>query len=95
MFLMNINENKIHGFHYMVNQIKSLHDFIQGIIGALSSTNHNGALTHGSLGDPIFELINQKGNALVHHIVQVRSCVGHFCHHSNLKPNKKASATRS
>ena len=94
-FLMNIHENKIHGFHDMVNQIESLHDFIQSIVRGLSPTNHDGELTHGRLRDPIFEMINQKSNALVHHIVQVRSCVGHFHHHSNLKPNKKISATGS
>ena len=79
----------IHGFHDMVNQIESLHDFIQGIISAFSPTNHDGALTHGRLRDPIFELINEKSNALVHQVVQVRLCMGHFCHHANLKPNKK------
>ena len=88
---MNINENMIHGFHDMVNQIESLHDFIQGIVTGLSPTNHDGELTHGRLRDPIFELINDKSNALVQQIVQVRLGVGHFCHHANLKPNKKKS----
>ena len=85
---MNVNDNKIHGFHHFMNQVQSLHHFVNRVVSGLSLTNHDGALTHGTLGDPIFELINHKGNALIHQVVQVRGDTRHFCHHTNLKPEK-------
>ena len=86
---MNINDNKVHGFHHFMNQIQSLHDFVYGIIRGLPSTNHDGTLTQGSLGDPIFELPDNKGNALVHHLVQIGRDTCHLRHHANLKNQTK------
>ena len=63
---MYVNNNKIHGIHGIHDQIQSLHDFINSIIGGLPPTNHDGALTNGTLGDPMFELVNDKRNALIH-----------------------------
>ena len=86
---MHINHNKIHGSHGFDNQIQSLHDFVQGIVGALSPANHHGALTQGTLGDLMDEAVDDKGNALVHHFVQIGRDTGHFRHHANLKKQKK------
>ena len=86
---MNVNDNKIHGSHGVHNQIQSLHHFVQGIIGALSPTNHDGALTQGTLGDLMYEPVNDKRNALVHHLVQIGRDTRHFRHHANLQNRKK------
>ena len=86
---MNVNHNKIHGFHDIVNQIESLHDFIHGIVRGLSPTNHDRALTHRTIPDPMLELVNHKGNPLIHQFVQVRSGTRHFRHHANLKKQTK------
>ena len=56
---MYVNDNKIHGSHGIHDQIQSLHHFVQGIIGALSPTNHDGKLTQGTLGDLMFEAVNK------------------------------------
>ena len=87
---MNVNDNKRHGSHGVHDQIQSLHDFVQGIIGALSPANHDGAFTHGTLGELMFEPVNDKGNALVHHLVQIGRDTRHFRHHANLKNQKKS-----
>ena len=78
----------MHGSHGVHDQIESLHDFVQGIIGALSPANHDRAFTHGTLGELMFEPVNDEGNPLIHHLVQVRSGTRHFRHHANLKPEK-------
>ena len=88
---MYINYNKIHGLHDIVNQIQSLHDFIDRVIGGLSPTNHDGGLTSGTIGDPMFELVNDERNALIHQPVQVRFGTCHFRHHANLQPEKRLS----
>ena len=82
---MYVNDNKIHGSHGVCNQIQSVHDFVQGIIGALSSANHDGALTQGTLGNLMYEAVNDKRNALVHHLVQIGRDPCHFRHHANLQ----------
>ena len=86
---MYINDNKIHGFHHIVNQIKSLHDFVHGIVRGLSPANHDRVLTQGTIPGPMLKLVNHKGNPLIHQFVQVRSGTRHFRHHANLKPEKK------
>ena len=86
---MYINDNKIHGSHGFNDQIESLHHFVQGIVGTLPPANHPGALTHGTLGDLTLEAVNDKGNALVHHLVQIGRDTRHFRHHANLQNRKK------
>ena len=94
---MYIHDNKMHGSHGVHNQVESLHDFIQGIVAALSPTNHDGQLTQGTLGELMFESVNDKGNALIHHPVQIGRDPRHLRHHANLKKQKKrfVSASRS
>ena len=87
---MYVNDNKIHGSHGFGDQIQSPHDFVQGIIGALSPANHDGALTNGTLGELMYEPVNDKGNALVHHLVQIGRDTRHLRHHTNLKKQKKS-----
>ena len=87
---MYVINNKFHGSHGIHDQIQSLHDFVQGIVGGLSPANHHGALTNGTLGDlTLVEAVNDKGNALVHHLVQIGRDTRHLRHHANLKPEKK------
>ena len=87
---MYVNDNKIHGSHGIHDQIQSLHHFVQGIVGGLSPANHHGALTNGTLGDlTLVEAVNDKGNAFVHHLVQIGRDTRHFHHHANLKTEKK------
>ena len=85
LFLMNVNHNKMHGFHDIVNQIESLHHFVHRIVRGLSAANHHGALTQGTIPGLILELVNDKGNPLVHESIQVRLGTRHFHHHANLK----------
>ena len=93
---MYVNDNKIHGCHGICNQVESLHDFVQGIVAALSPANHDGKLTQGTLGDLMFEAVNDERNALIHHPVQIGRDPRHLRHHANLKPDKKNfSASRS
>ena len=87
---MYIHDNKMHGSHGIHDQIESLHDFVQGIIGALSPANHDGAFTHGTVGELMFEPVNGKSNALVHHPVQIGRDPCHFHHHANLKTRQKS-----
>ena len=81
----------MHGSHGVHDQIQSLHHFVQGIVGALSPTNHDGELTQGTLGDPMLKAVNDERNALVHHLVQIGRDTCHFCHHANLQNRKKFS----
>ena len=92
---MYINDNKIHGTHGFGDQIESLHHFIHCIVGTFSPTNHDGASTNGTLGDPMFELVNDKRYTLIHQSVQVRGRARHFCHHANVKKKKVFSVSRS
>ena len=91
---MNINDNKVHGFHDIVYQIKSLHHFIHGIVRGLSPANHDRALTQGTIPGPMLKLINDKRNALVHESIQVRLGTCHFHHHADLKKQKKKVSQR-
>ena len=86
---MNIQYNKSHGSHGIHNQIQSLHDFVQGIVGTLSLANHDGVLTYGTIGDLPLETVNDKGNPLIHHLVQIGRDTCHFHHHANLKTEKR------
>ena len=88
MFLLYINDNKIHGIHHFMNQIQSRHDFVYGIVRGLSPANHDGALTQGCLGNPMGELPNDKGNTLIHQPIQIGRDTGHLRHHANLKKKK-------
>ena len=63
---MYVNNNKIHGIHGIHDQVQAFHDFVDRVIGGLPPANHDGALTNGTMGDPMFELVNDKRNALVH-----------------------------
>ena len=93
---MYIDHNKIHGSHGIRDQIQSLHDFVQGIVRTLSPANHDREPTQGTLGDLMLEPVNDKGNALVHHFVQIGRDTGHFRHHANLQNQKKVlSVSRS
>ena len=91
---MYVKDNKIHGSHGIHDQIESLHHFVQGIIGALPPANHDGALTNGTLGDLMYEPVNDKSNALVHHLVQIGRDPCHLRHHANLKPEKKCLSVK-
>ena len=93
---MYINDNKIHGSHGFGDQIESLHDFVQGIIGALSPTNHDGKLTQGTIGNLMSEAVNDERNALIHHPVQIGRDPRHLHHHANLQNRQKSvSVSRS
>ena len=88
---MYVNDNKMHGSHGVHDQIQSLHHFVQGIIGALSPANHDGALTQGTLGDLMNEPVNDERNALVHDLVQIGRDPCHLRHHTNLQNRQKFS----
>ena len=93
---MYIDHNKIHGSHGVHDQVQSFHHFVQGIVGALPPANHDGALTQGTLGDLMYEPVNDESNALIHHLVQIGRDTCHLHHHANLKPEKKCfSVSRS
>ena len=85
---MYINDNKIHGSHGFGDQIESLHHFVQGIVRTLPPANHDGALTQGTLGDLMDEPVNDKGNPLIHHFVQIGRDPGHLRHHANLRKKR-------
>ena len=68
---MYIHWNKIHGFHDIHNQFQSLHDLVCGVIGGLSSTNHDWAMSNGIMGKSALKLSDHKGNPLIHEFVQV------------------------
>ena len=85
---MYVKDNKLHGSHGIHNQVQAFHDFVQGIIGALPPANHDGALTHGTLGDLMYEPVNDKGNPLIHDFVQIGRDTRHLHHHANLKNQK-------
>ena len=86
---MHINDNKIHGSHGFSDQVQSLHDFIQSIVGTLPPANHDGALPNGTHGDLMNKPVDDKSNPLVHHFVQIGRDPGHLRHHANLKNRKK------
>ena len=91
---MYVNDNKIHGCHDIHNQVQSLHHFVQGIVSSLPPTNHDGALTQGTLGNLALEAVNDKGDPLVHYLVEIGRDTRHLRHHANLKPEKSFSASR-
>ena len=64
---------------------------VNGIVRGLPPSNHDGTFSNGTLGDPMFELVNDKRNALVHQVVEIGGLTRHFHHHANLKPRKKSS----
>ena len=82
---MNINYNKIHGCHHFHHQVQTLHDFIDCVVGPLSSADHHRALSYRAVRDPIFKLVDHEGNTLIHQVIQIGRVTGHLCHHSNLK----------
>ena len=88
---MYIHDNKLHGSHGFGDQIESLRHFVQGIVRTLPPANHDGALTHGTLGDLMNEPVNDERNALVHDLVQIGRDTRHFRHHAILKNRKKVS----
>ena len=88
---MYIDYNKIHGFHDIHDQVQAFHDFVNSIIGGLPPSNHDRAFSNGTLGDPMFELVNDKRNAFVHQVVEIGGLKRHFHHHANLSPRKKDS----
>ena len=86
---MYVNNNKSHVIYGVHNQVQAFHHFVQGIVGALPPANHDGALTNGTLGDLMYEPVNDESNPLVHHLVQIGRDTRHLRHHANLKPEKK------
>ena len=64
---------------------------VNGIVRGLPPSNHDGTFSNGTLGDPMFELVNDKRNALVHQVVEIGGLTHHFHHHANLKPREKSS----
>ena len=88
---MNIyNMNQSHGIHCSNDQIHASHHFVQGVVRGFPPANHDGALTHGTVRDLAFEAVNNKRDALVHEIVQVRGDTGHLRHHANLKKESRS-----
>ena len=67
MYVYNMNQS--HSIHYTNNQVHAFHDLVQGVVRRLSPADHHRALTHGTVGDFVFEAVNHKGNALIHQIV--------------------------
>ena len=92
---MNVNNYKLHGSHYIHAQINPFHDFVQGVVGSFPPANHDGALTQGTMGDLALESVNDKGDALVQQVVQVRGDTGHLRHHANLSEKIKFSVFKS
>ena len=86
---MYINYNKIHSGHDIMNQIESLYDFVQRIVGTLSPANHDGVLTHGTILKLLLEPVNDKRDPLIHHIVQIGRDPCHLRHHANLQNQTK------
>ena len=82
---MYINGNKMYGRYGIVNQIQSLHHFVQGVVSTFSSANHHRVLTHGTILQLFLEPFNDEGNPLVHDMVQVGRDTRHLRHHANLK----------
>ena len=66
---MYIDTNKLHGGHNIVNQIESIHHFVQGIVRALPLANHDRVLAHGTVPQLLLEPLNEEGNPLVHDTV--------------------------
>ena len=92
---MNIyNMNQSHGIHYTNNQVHAFHDLVYGVVRRLSPADHDRALTHGTVWDFIFESLDDKGNTLIHEIVQVGGHSGHLRHHPNLKKRVKVMRRR-
>ena len=93
MFLisMYIDDNKIHSGCDTHNQVQSFHHFVQRIVGGLPPANHDGQLTHGTVGELVFEGVDHVRNALVHQAVEVGGLPRHFRHHANLKNPEKNS----
>ena len=87
---MNVyNMNQSHGIHRMHTQINPFHDFVQGVVRRFPPSNHDRALTHGTVGDLALETVNNERNALVQQVVQVRGNPRHLRHHPNLQPDNK------
>ena len=84
--------NQSHSIHCRDNQVHTLHHFIDGVVRRLSPADHHRALTHGTVGDFMFEPVNHKGNTFVHEIVQVGGHSGHLRHHPNLSKKKKSQS---
>ena len=89
---MHINHNKIHGEHDIMNQIQSLHHFVQSIVRALSPANHHGVLTHGTILQLLLKTVNDKRDPLIHEIVQVGWDTRHFHHHANLQKTRHSGS---
>ena len=92
---MYIDSNKMHSGHDIMNQIESLHDFVQGIVRTLPLANHDGVLTHGTVPQLPLEPLNDKRDPLVHDTVQVGRDPRHLRHHANLKKKRCSLGSRS
>ena len=62
---------------------------VNGIVRGLPPSNHDGTFSNGTLGDPMFELVNDKRNALVHQVVEIGGLTRHFHHHAKTKKKKQ------
>ena len=81
---MYIHNNVSHRFLDLHHSVYSSLDLVHGIIGRFPSSNHDRALTNGTTEYSMPKPVNDKRNALVHKVVQVRGLTSHFHHHTNL-----------
>ena len=69
--LMYVNDNKLHGFHNIHDQIQAFHDFVDRIVGSLPPANQHWALSNEGIGQFALEFAYHKGDALIHQAVYV------------------------
>ena len=62
------NNNVSHRFHDLHHSVYSSLDLVNGIIGRFPSSNHDRALTNGTIGYSMPKQVNDKRNALVHKV---------------------------
>ena len=62
---------------------------VNGIVRGLPPSNHDGTFSNGTLGDPMFELVNDKRNALVHQVVEIGGVDAPFPPSCQSETNKK------
>ena len=60
------NSNVSHGFQDFHHSVQASHDLVDGIVGTLPSSNHDGATSHGTIGYGHFKTVDGKRNPLVH-----------------------------
>ena len=78
------NSNVSHGFQDFHHSVQSSHDFVDGIVGTLPSSNHDGVPSDGTIGYGHLKPVDGKRNPLVHEVAQVRGLTSQFHHHTQL-----------